>query len=205
MAAVARRSRPGRFGAGEADRDARLVRYREHLERAVDSREAGMYARALSDFTRAVELEPGEPEAFAGRGETYRLLERYDEALADFKRAVGLEPEYAWAFGSRAQTYRALERDSEALADLSRAIELDDSEDWLFVERGEVYQELERYDEALADFNRAVGLDPEDAAALAGHDAPRPAPVRSWARPTHRPPTPPGPTPAHQAMTPGPE
>jgi tetratricopeptide (TPR) repeat protein len=35
----------------------------------------------------------------AERGETYRLMGRYEEAVADLSRAIGLDPEHAWAFG----------------------------------------------------------------------------------------------------------
>ena len=48
---------------------------------------------ALADLNRAIELDPGDAQAIAGRGETYRCLERYDEAQADFSRAIELDPD----------------------------------------------------------------------------------------------------------------
>ena len=50
------------------------------------------YDEALADFSRAIELDPGNAWAIASRGETYRLMGRYDEALADFNRAIELDP-----------------------------------------------------------------------------------------------------------------
>ena len=44
--------------------------------------------------------------AIASRGQTYRLMGRYDEALADLSRAIELDPGYAWAIAGRGQTYR---------------------------------------------------------------------------------------------------
>ena len=42
--------------------------------------------------TTAPELDATDTEACASRGETFRLMGRYEEALADFNRAIELEP-----------------------------------------------------------------------------------------------------------------
>ena len=63
------------------------------------------YDEALTDFTRAIELDPDYKLAIANRGLTYRLMERYDEALTDFTRAIELDPDYKWAIASRGETY----------------------------------------------------------------------------------------------------
>jgi hypothetical protein len=46
--------------------------------------------KALADLNRAIELDPGDALDIASRGETYRLMERYEEALADFPTAQAL-------------------------------------------------------------------------------------------------------------------
>lgn len=43
-------------------------------------------------MAQAIELDFSADWAIAHRGETYRLMERYDEALADFNQAIGLDP-----------------------------------------------------------------------------------------------------------------
>ena len=50
------------------------------------------YEEALADYSRAIELNPGDGWAIGGRGLTYRMLERYEEALADLGRAIELDP-----------------------------------------------------------------------------------------------------------------
>jgi tetratricopeptide (TPR) repeat protein len=83
------------------------------------------YDEALADFDRAIELDPGNAEAFGDRAVIYLMMERYDEALADFDRAIELDPSDAEVIGNRGETYRRMERYDEALADFDRAIELD--------------------------------------------------------------------------------
>lgn len=58
------------------------------------------------------------------RGQTYRLMGRYEEALTDFHRAIELRPDADWAVAERGETHRLMERYEEALSDFDRAIEL---------------------------------------------------------------------------------
>ena len=116
---------------------------------------------AQADFSRAIELSPGNAEAITSRGETFRDAERYDEALADFDRAIELDPGSVLALVDRAETYRLIERHGEdALADFDRAIELDPGSAGIIVSRGETYHLMRRYDDALADFDRAIEFSP---------------------------------------------
>jgi tetratricopeptide (TPR) repeat protein len=55
----------------------------------------GRYQDAVTDLSRAIDLDPGLAWAFAERGETYRRMERHEQALADFRRAIDLDPSLA--------------------------------------------------------------------------------------------------------------
>src|SRR5258708_6201122 len=97
-------------------------------------------AAALADLSRAIELAPGCASAIASRGETYRLMERYDEALADLSRAVDLDPGGAGALSGRGDTYRLMKRYDEALADLNRAVDLDPGYAWAIARHGATHR-----------------------------------------------------------------
>ena len=58
------------------------------------------------------------------RGQTYRLMGRYEEALTDFHRAIELRPDAGWIAAERGQTYRLMDQPEQALADFDQAIEL---------------------------------------------------------------------------------
>ncbi|NJN86577.1 MAG: tetratricopeptide repeat protein [Leptolyngbyaceae cyanobacterium SL_7_1] len=156
-AVVAQAGREGNVGEVQRWGD-RLV---EGLEAYNDDR----YEVTVSLFKALVEhpeIEPQwKPIALGWRGETYRLMKRYEEALQDFNRAIELDPEYAWAIAHRGVTYRVIKRYDEALRDLNCAIELDPKYDWAIANRGETYRLMKRYEEALQDFDRAIELNPE--------------------------------------------
>ena len=136
-------------------------------KRGEDRRLAGYMDDALTDFNRAIELDPEDARAIARRGLTYRAMERYDDALTDFNRAIELDPEDARAIARRGLTYRAMERYDDALTDFTRAIELDPEDTQVIASRAETYRLTRRYEDALTDFTRAIELDPEDTQVIA--------------------------------------
>jgi tetratricopeptide (TPR) repeat protein len=128
--------------------------------RGRERREGGEYELALADFSRALELDSGNEEAWAGRGQTYLLMGRNDDALTDLTHALELDPADDWAIARRGETYRRMGRYDEALTDFARAIELNPTYGWAIALRGETYQQMGRYEDALADFARAIELNP---------------------------------------------
>jgi Flp pilus assembly protein TadD len=50
------------------------------------------YDEALTDFDRAIELNPADLLSIGKRGEVYQATGRYDDALTDFNRAIELNP-----------------------------------------------------------------------------------------------------------------
>ena len=72
------------------------------------------------------------------RGQTYRLMGRYDEALTDFNQALELQPEADWAVAERGETYRLMGHHEQALTDFNQAIELNPQSDWAIAHRGQI-------------------------------------------------------------------
>jgi len=104
---------------------------------------------------------------FAFRGESHRLMQRFDEALADFDRAIALDENDFWAIALRGETSLLMQRFDEALADFDRAITLDGHTPRAITLRGMNYRFLQRGDEALANFDHAIALDEHNSQALA--------------------------------------
>jgi tetratricopeptide (TPR) repeat protein len=67
----------------------------------------GRFDEALTDLSRAIELDPNDADYLAHRGKTYRLMGRYDEALTDFNHAIELTPSHDWAIRSRSLIYES--------------------------------------------------------------------------------------------------
>jgi Tfp pilus assembly protein PilF len=52
----------------------------------------GLYASAIADYTRLIELRPGNPDAYRWRGEAYWTCGRIDDAFRDLGKALELQP-----------------------------------------------------------------------------------------------------------------
>jgi tetratricopeptide (TPR) repeat protein len=120
------------------------------------------YESALDDASRAVELGPREPTAYACRGRVQSALKDYRGALADFNRAIELNPKDPSAYSSRAAASILLNEFSNGSADLEKALELDPKNANAFLFRGVLEAKRGGRDEAaLADFQHAVELAPQ--------------------------------------------
>lgn len=53
--------------------------------------------KAVFDFSKAIEMAPDVPEAYANRAMCYLLKKEYDSALADFEQAIHYRPNFAMA------------------------------------------------------------------------------------------------------------
>ena len=116
------------------------------------------YAKAISDYTAALELDPRFPGAYLNRGNVHHQKGAYQEALADLSKAVSLEPSKN-ALMNRGNVLSALKRDDEALADYQAAIVLD-PQDWnAWRLRGVAHGKKGNLELALADLNKAISIE----------------------------------------------
>ncbi len=64
--------------------------------------EKGQYDRAISDFSKAIEIDARYSKAYNNRGIIYRLEGQYDRAISDFKKAIEINPLDAEAYNNLA-------------------------------------------------------------------------------------------------------
>jgi len=85
----------------------------------------GEYDKAMSAFTKAIELDPNFALSYSNRGWVHIKLGQYEQAIADCTKAIELDPSLALAYNNRGWTYMELEQYEQAIADLDKAMELD--------------------------------------------------------------------------------
>ena len=65
----------------------------------------GQYDQALFDFTKAIELNPKDADAYINRGFVYDKKGQYDQAISNFTKALEINPKYAEAYCNRGIAY----------------------------------------------------------------------------------------------------
>ncbi len=76
----------------------------------------------MSDYDRAIELNPGDANAYYTRGVSLVVLGKHDEAIADYNEAVQLDPTYADAYYRRGVAHAQTGGIEQAIADLEQAL-----------------------------------------------------------------------------------
>jgi tetratricopeptide (TPR) repeat protein len=121
-----------------------------------------MFDQALNDFSRAIQLEPGNASLFRERGRVYGEKGDFNRAILDFNQAVRLNPNFAEAFNNRGTIFSNMRDFDRAIADFTQSIQLNPSYAEAYFNRGSAFYEISDYDRALADFEIVLLIIPND-------------------------------------------
>jgi tetratricopeptide (TPR) repeat protein len=86
--------------------------------------EQGKPDLALSDYNKALNINPRYAEAYLNRGILYAGQGKLDLALSDFNQAININPGDAWAYVRRGILYYSRLEREKASRDLRQAAEL---------------------------------------------------------------------------------
>jgi tetratricopeptide (TPR) repeat protein len=136
-----------------------------YLDRGLAWQRKGDFDRALSDYNRAIALDPKFGIAYLNRGNVWHRKGQYDQAVADYSTAISLggSVNLAFAYNNRGNSRRLKGELDDAIFDLSRAIDLDPRYALAYSNRGQAWTSKGKYDSALADFNKVIELDSTNA------------------------------------------
>ena len=121
---------------------------------------------AISNFNKAIELDPGNAAIYVVRGNAYHCLDQLDNAISDYNKAIEINPDLAAAYHDRGILYQNQGKFDKAISDYSRVLELNPDDALLgaaYRTRGLAYYSKGKYGEALSDYDKAVEFDPENA------------------------------------------
>lgn len=116
-------------------------------------------AKAIEEFSKAVQETPGFLDAFVQRSIAYEMIGKWESALADLNRVIESEPHRATARSIRARILDNLERKQEAEEDRQRILTIEPkrSIDWMTRALNRLPQDVNG---AWDDLCRAHELDP---------------------------------------------
>jgi tetratricopeptide (TPR) repeat protein len=118
------------------------------------------FPQALTDFERAIELNPSNVRVLYNLGYTlYRLGEPH-QAIPYFSQAITLDPSHADSYHVRGKVYFALGNLEQAILDFDQAIALKPNSAGIYHDRGWAYYEDDNPQQAIQDFTKAIELDP---------------------------------------------
>jgi len=136
--------------------------------RGVEFSSNQQYRRAISEYSKAIHLDPKFYQAFNLRGEAYAKLKQYDRALQDYNTSVRINPRYSSGYEKRGLAYYDLKQYRRAIENFTQAIRVLPDNGGAFRNRGLAYEKPGNKDLAIRDFRTALRHRLRDKAALAG-------------------------------------
>ena len=114
----------------------------------------------IADYTRNIERNPKDVNAYNNRGYARLMKGDFDGAIEDSTRAIELDPKNAQAYTNLGYAKLKTGDLDGAIADSTRAIELDSRNAYTYINRGVAKFEKGDLDGAIADCTRAIECDP---------------------------------------------
>ncbi len=139
--------------------------YIGHFNRGTAYHRAGDFTKAISDFTKVLELKPDFTRAYEARGLVYADRGDQQLAMADLDEAVKRDDKQWHFLYSRAAELRANGDREAALRDLDAATDAKSDAAWPLLLRGLILADQGSYEAARGEINRVLAKGGDDAAA----------------------------------------
>ncbi len=133
------------------------------IENGVSFYNNGQYDQAITAFTKATVLDPGDVVTYVDLATSYMANGQQGHALASLDQAIARDPEYSKARIMRANIHVSIGDYTPAFADYERILSYDpaheNANNYLALAlsyKGNTALEYGQYDNAIADFTRAI-------------------------------------------------
>jgi tetratricopeptide (TPR) repeat protein len=114
----------------------------------------GQYGdRTVDAYTRAIDQNPNDADAYFGRGLAYSLDRQYGLAVNDYSKAIELKSDYADAYENRGTVKYRMGLFQGAVDDFTKAIELKPNYALSYENRAWADYSLKDYDNAWRDIH----------------------------------------------------
>ena len=123
------------------------------------------YELAISEFDKALEMDPDNVKALTQRGRAYLALGDEDQALEEFNKASELDISGPKALLADGRVHFERHEYEQALDDFNEALELAPNSGRVLSERGLTHFYLRDYDSALTDLDQAISVHPTNSLA----------------------------------------
>ncbi len=133
----------------------------DHIKRGYARYCQNDYMGAISDYSKAIEIDPKNEEAFYYRGYARNELNDYEGALQDFDKVIELNDKYSGIYNNRGIAKDRLMNYSGAIEDYTKAIEINSKDANAYYNRGYDKYRFKDYLGAIEDYTKALEINPK--------------------------------------------
>ena len=118
--------------------------------------------KAIEGYSKAIELDENNKDAYENRGIAYLTLEDYTKAIDDFSKIIELDANDKSGYAGRGVAYLGINDCTKAIEDLTKAIELGITDKLLYRLRGIAYMGIKDCSKAINNFKEVIKLNKND-------------------------------------------
>lgn len=157
---MGRSAKPRDAGTKAGQENPRLARAEAHFRAAAKHQAAGRLDEALTDYAKALALNPSDARAYNNMGVALRTLGRPEAALASYRRSAALRQDDPGLFSNMGNILRHLGRQAEGAECLRRSVAMrpESADSWRNL--GLILRDLGELEEAIDCFDRSDSLRP---------------------------------------------
>ncbi len=130
----------------------------EYFSRGNDYSKQGNFTQAVSDYTKAIEINHNDANIYNNRGLAYKNQGKVTEAISDFTRAIQINPNLGLAYNNRGNAYTSQGNFTQAISDFTRFIQINPNLGLAYSNRGNAYYVAKEYNIAWLDVRKAEEL-----------------------------------------------
>jgi tetratricopeptide (TPR) repeat protein len=138
----------------------------EHFNKAERLYNAQKYEAAITEYSKAIEIDNEYINAYLRRAFCYNVAGKYEEAIKDYDKIIELQPNNIYALNSRGSAKNKLKKYDEAIKDFNKVLSIDPKNQEAYNNRGWAYEGLGRHKEACADWKKSKKLGNSEAALI---------------------------------------
>lgn len=130
-----------------------------YFGRSKSYEKTGDIPNAIKDCSKAIELDPNDPEMYQNRGRLYLYTRSHKHAVEDFSMALnkGIKDQSA-VYSYRGATYLVLRDFDNAIKDHNKVVELSPEDGKSYQNRGTLYAVMNDYERAVENYRKAIEL-----------------------------------------------
>jgi tetratricopeptide (TPR) repeat protein len=117
--------------------------------------------KAIEEFKKAIELNPGYADAFNDLGNVYQQMGKMDLAIKSYQKAIALNPTLWQPCLNLAAIYSQQNETGLTNNYLEKALGINPKNAAFYFRLGIIYSQLKEKEKAIAEFQKALELDPE--------------------------------------------
>jgi tetratricopeptide (TPR) repeat protein/S1-C subfamily serine protease len=131
-----------------------------YYNRGIAKYELDQKQAAITDYDRAIAINPNFSQAYYNRGSTKSELDQKQAAITDYDRAIAINPNYSQAYYNRGIAKYELDQKQAAVTDYDRAIAINPNFSEAYYNRGSAKSDLRQNQAAITDYDRAIAINP---------------------------------------------